>query len=354
MVGVAALLPGVLRRRPWRPQWLAYVPLAFYVIWLMLRYRSATLYTAANPGIPTGGMTGESKSAILEKLARIDGVVPEFAVIPVELGARARLRLARQWIEHRRVPFPLVLKPDVGERGRAVTVVGTQKELARRLLRTRETTILQRFARGLEFGIFYRRIPGEARGRIMSIAQMSHPEAVGDGRAPLAELVRSGPWIAALAAAAGPSSLERLRYVPAAGERVLLFEAGFDSHHASCADRHELVTPQLEDRIDAISRAHPGFFIGRFDVCAASADELSRGRFKVMELNGVASEPMHIYDPAVSIASALRVLRRQWREAFEIGAANRAQGAALTPAATLLWLVAREHAVHLAAAFQRR
>ena len=53
-----------------RRQWLAYIPLAFYLGWLMVRYRSATLYTAANPGIPTGGMTGESKSAILEALMR--------------------------------------------------------------------------------------------------------------------------------------------------------------------------------------------------------------------------------------------------------------------------------------------
>lgn len=320
----------------------------------MLRYRSATLYTAANPGIPTGGMTGESKAAILEKLARVDAVVLEFVRIPVDLGARARLRLALRWIERRGVAFPLVLKPDVGARGRAVRVVGTEEELARRLLHMRETTILQRFMRGVEFGILYRRMPGEARGQIVSIAQMSHPEVVGDGSAPLAELLRSCPWIAARAVAAGAFSPERLRHVPVAGERVLLFEAGFDSHYAIYADRRELVTPELEDRIDAISRAHAGFFIGRFDVCAASADELSRGRFKVMELNGVASEPMHIYDPAVSIADALRVLRRLAREAFEIGAANRAQGAALTPAATLLWLVAREHATHLAAAFQRR
>lgn len=342
--GLARFLPGILRQGL-RPQFLAYLPLAFYLVWLMLRYRSATLYTAANPGIPTGGMTGESKSAILEKLARVDGAVPEFVLIPVELGPRERVRLARQWIEQRGLGFPVVLKPDVGERGRAVRVVSGQKDLARRLVRMRETLILQRFVHGTEFGIFYRRMPGEARGQIVSIAQMSYPEVVGDGRASLAELLPSQ--------SAREFAPQRLRYVPAAGERVALFELGFASHSATYADRRDLLTADLEEKIDTISRAHPGFFIGRFDVCAASADELRRGRLHVLELNGVSSEPMHIYDPAISIAQALRTLLRQARDAFAIGAANRAQGTVPTPASALLRLVAREHAIHLAATVGR-
>lgn len=309
----------------------------------MLRYRSATLYTAANPGIPSGGMTGESKSAILGKLARVEGVVPEFVLIPVELEPRARVRLARQWIGQRGLGFSVVLKPDVGERGRAVSVVSGQRDLARRLVGMRETLVLQRFVHGLEFGIFYRRTPGEARGQIVSIAQMTYPEVVGDGRASLAELLPAGP--------AREFTPQRLRYVPAAGERVALFELGFSSHDATYADRRDLLTADLEDRIDTISRAHPGFFIGRFDVCAASADDLKRGRFHVLELNGVSSEPMHIYDPAISIAQALHVLLSRARDAFAIGAANRAQGTVPTPASALLRLVAREHAIHLVATF---
>jgi hypothetical protein len=338
-------LPAVLRRR-FRRQWLAYVPLLFYLAWLMLRYRSATLFTAANPGIASGGATGESKSSILEKLSSIEGAVAEFVVVPADLDANARIRMARRWIEDRHVPFPVVLKPDVGERGRAVTAVHGHEELARRLLRMRETMIVQRFADGVEFGIFYRRMPGESRGRIVSIAEMSHPTVVGDGRATLGALLRAGPWIAARAAARGVFDADRLLTVPAAGERVHLFEIGFYSHDATFADRRELRTPALERRIDAISRAHPGFFFGRFDVCAAGADALRRGRFKVIELNGVSSEPTHIYDPATSLAEAFRALRGCWREAFEIGAANRARGARLTPASVLLRLFWRRYVGH--------
>lgn len=296
----------LLRRRYWRAKWAVYVPLAFYVAWLMLRYRSATLYTAANPGIPTGGMTGESKSAILQKLASVEGAVAPFVLIAAESAPRERVRRARHWMARQRVAFPVVLKPDVGERGRAVKVVGNRRELIRRLVRAREAMILQRFAEGEEFGIYYRRLPGEARGRIVSIAQTSYFE---------------------------PNA--------------------FGTHDALFKDQRRLATPALEERIEYLSRAHPGFFVGRYDVCARTAQEISGGHFEVIELNGVSSEPTYIYDHATTLGEALRALMLQWRAAFQIGAANRAQGAPLTPLPTLLRLIAREHAIHVAAAFQR-
>ena len=48
--------------------------------------------------------------------------------------------------------------------------------------------------------------------------------------------------------------------------------------------------------------------------------------FRVIELNGVSAEATHIYDPAISVLDAYRVLFRQWRLAFEIGAMNRDHG----------------------------
>lgn len=333
-------------RRRFRRQWLAYAPLAFYLIWLMFRYRSAALFTAANPGIPTGGATGESKSAILEKLGRIDGAVADFVVVRADQDATARIRAARQWIARRRAQFPLVLKPDVGERGRAVAVARGHDDLARYLLHAREATIVQRFVDGIEFGIFYRRMPGEPNGHIVSIAQTCHPMVVGDGRATLAALLLEGPWIAARAASAGVFNADRLCAVPGEGERVHLFEIGFCSHNATFVDRGDLCTPMLEQTIDAISRAHPGFFFGRFDVCTASSAHLQRGRFQVIELNGVLAEPTHIYGGTTSVAEAFRVLRRQWRDAFEIGAANRAHGARPTPATALMGLYWRRFIDH--------
>jgi hypothetical protein len=50
------------------------------------------------------------------------------------------------------------------------------------------------------------------------------------------------------------------------------------------------------------------------------------GEFKVLELNGVSSEPTHMYDPRHSLWAGYRALFDQWRRCFAIGAENRARG----------------------------
>lgn len=83
----------------------------------------------------------------------------------------------------------------------------------------------------------------------------------------------------------------------------------------------------LEARIDAIAREHPGFFIGRFDVRFHDPEALRQGRaFAIVELNATSSESTNIYDPAKSLWWAYRVLFRQWRLLYQIGAANRRLG----------------------------
>jgi len=76
-----------------------------------------------------------------------------------------------------------------------------------------------------------------------------------------------------------------------------------------------------------MSRAVPGFHFGRYDLRGASIEAIQAGRFAIVELNGLTSEPTHVYDPRHDVRFARRVLREQWRLAFAIGAANAAAGA---------------------------
>src|SRR5437773_11888626 len=50
------------------PPYLFYPPVVAYIAYLGIRFRSWTLFTAANPAIPAGGFVGESKHQILEHL----------------------------------------------------------------------------------------------------------------------------------------------------------------------------------------------------------------------------------------------------------------------------------------------
>jgi len=110
------LLWGKLQR-VWRwefwPVWLFYLPVVGWMAWLALRYRSLALVTCANPAIPTGGFIGESKSAILDGLGADDLRVARYVLLRASDPARGEVGAAFA-AEH---GLPVVLKPDVGQRG---------------------------------------------------------------------------------------------------------------------------------------------------------------------------------------------------------------------------------------------
>ena len=195
-------LVGFLKRKVrWEfwPPWAAYAPLLPYLLLLALRHRSLTLFTAANPGIASGGFVGESKSQILCHLSRVEGAVAEYAVIPAELEGPRRIQSARRFMLDNGLSFPVVLKPDVGERGSGVAVIRSSQDLEEYLRRAASDIIIQRYVEGAEFGVFYYRYPDDARGRILSITEKRFPVVVGDGRNTLRDLILRDPRAVSMA-----------------------------------------------------------------------------------------------------------------------------------------------------------
>jgi membrane protein DedA with SNARE-associated domain len=318
------ILGWVRRTIQWEfwPPWLAYIPVAPYVLFLGIKHRSLTLFTAANPGIPSGGFVGESKSAILANLAR----VAEFTVLSGDLTADARVREVKKFLSARELSYPVVLKPDVGERGAGVAIAREEQDVVSYFRTATGDTIVQKYIGGLEFGIFYYRHPWKAKGRLFSITEKRFPAVIGDGSSTIMDLVLRDERAVCLA----KLYLIRLKRpaddVPGAGEAVPLAELGSHCRGAAFLNGASLETEALGSAVDAIAQSHPGFYFGRFDVRSASIADLQAGRFEILELNGVSAEATHIYDPSVSLAEAYRVLFRQWRIAFQIGAANRETG----------------------------
>jgi membrane protein DedA with SNARE-associated domain len=311
------LLGWIRRRGRWEfwPAWLAYIPVLPYVVYLGLKHRCLTLFTAANPGIPSGGFVGESKSAILSHFT----CVPVWTIVNEPAAVDDFMR-------RRDLSYPIVLKPDVGERGSGVVIARCAADVAAYFQSARPKTIAQQYVGGMEFGIFYYRYPGEIRGRIFSITEKHFPAVTGDGSSTIRELVLRDERAVCLA----DLYLNRLKRaaddVPATGEVVPLAELGSHCRGAIFLNGTTLETEAMRSAVDSIAKDFPGFYFGRFDVRADSMEALQRGEFHILELNGVAAEATHIYDPAVSLAEAYRVLFRQWRIAFEIGASNRDAG----------------------------
>ncbi|MFO0824021.1 MAG: hypothetical protein U0792_13065 [Gemmataceae bacterium] len=185
-----AKLSKVWRYEFW-PAWVFYLPLVPWWLLLSVRYRSFTVWTAANPGIPAGGVVGESKADILAKLPS-EWIIPTLLV--PEGDHADRMRLVSEAIAERGWGFPLVLKPDVGERGTGVRKAPNETDVEKYLLAQPAPVLVQPFHAGpFAAGVFYYHLPHEAKGRIVSITDKLFPIVIGDGHSTLAELVWAHP-----------------------------------------------------------------------------------------------------------------------------------------------------------------
>lgn len=329
--------------RLWRwefwPTWIFYLPLAPYFLWLAIRYRSATVWTCANPALPHGGVVGESKHEILAQLPS-PWTLPHRLIPAAPIGDR--LAAVQTAIESGGFALPLILKPDVGERGAGVRLVRTCDDVERVLEACPFDLVLQVYHPGpFEAGVYYVRHPDEPTGRIFSITDKRFPEVVGDGRASLEALVWNHARYRMQARrflARYPDAATR---IPAAGEVVRLAIAGNHCQGTLFLDGRDLITPALTRRFDEIARSFDGFCIGRFDVRYADRERFRAGEdLAIVELNGVLSESTNIYDPSHSLLFAYRTLARQWERLFEIGHAWRRRGiqpSSLMELARLVW-----------------
>jgi hypothetical protein len=315
------------------PVWLAYAPVAPYVLWLAFRHRSLTLFTVANPGIYAGGFCDEQKSPLLAQLEALPEHSPTFTLLPGIWPADARLSAAAAFMTAAGLTFPVVAKPERGERGSGVAVLRQHSDLAAYFAGAHHDVILQEYVPGLEFGVYV------ADGRVLGITEKVFPVVTGNGVSTVEQLVRLDPRARLLEGTYRGQLRDGFTAIPPKGHVVPLVEIGAHCLGAIFLDGRALISPELERSVQRVAGAVNGFFLGRLDVRAGSAEDLRAGRFRVLEVNGVTGEPTFIYDPNVSLLDTYAALFRHWRLAFEIGARNRRMGVTPMPPAEFFELI---------------
>ena len=179
-----------------------YIPVVCYIIVLAIRHRSLTVFTCVNPSILAGGFVGESKNSIYENLKRCEsssGYMLRHLLIDGNTSPEDRLQKALEFLGSNDLVFPVVLKPDAGERGKGVEIVHTAERLREFLRQTTGDYILQEYFGGVEASIFYYRFPDQPNGKIFSITEKRSPELTGDGTADLETLILRDKRAVALA-----------------------------------------------------------------------------------------------------------------------------------------------------------
>ncbi len=306
--------------------WNPIIPYSFlmiYILFLWIKHKSITVFTLANPSIPEGGFIKESKRDILDNINARESVA-RYTFLSNDQEIDQKLSLIETFMDEFSLDFPIVIKPDVGERGQDVFISKSKKELEDLINELDSDQIIQEYIGGEEYGVFYYRFPNEKEGNIFSITKKIYLKIYGDGVHTLEELILKDKRAVCLAELHFDNHIDNLYNIPKNGESIDLVELGTHSKGSIFYDGFELITPELSKKIDQISKSFDGFNFGRFDIKVPSKKDLLKGEnIKVIELNGVTSESTNIYDPKYSFFYGQRVLRKQWKIAYEIGSQNK-------------------------------
>jgi len=312
-----------IKLRSWEywPFEIVHAPLYIYWLWLSIKARSLTFFSASNPGILMGGMFGESKFDVMCKVP--DEVKPK--TILINYPATREMILAA--LNRHGLSFPVIFKPDLGERGWRVEKIQSEHDVDRYLGTIKMPFLVQEFVDlPLEFGVFYRRYPDEPAGKVVSVAGKEMLAVTGDGKKTLRDLIFANDRAVLQWENLQRVYQHRLDEMLPQDKRLELVSIGNHCLGTKFLNSNCLITDRLSDSFDRISKKIEGFYFGRFDLRAASFEDLENGRVQIVELNGCGAEPAHIYQPGYSLFKALRVLFRHWHDIYEVSRQNHRRG----------------------------
>jgi hypothetical protein len=317
--------PFLIKLRSWEywPFAIVYLPVFGYYAWLSLKARSWFFFSAANPSIETGGMRGESKRSVLNKIER--QFIPKtlFFRHPVSSpdAVLTQLRLAGFW-------FPIIAKPNRGQRGFRVEKLESVADLAAYLRLNKQDFLVQEYVdEPLELGVFYYRFPGQTKGTVSSVVVKEFLSVTGDGRQSIARLLAQNERALLQFDMLRNRLGNGLNEVLPAGETRVIMPIGNHCRGTKFLNGNHFITPELTAVFDRISQSIEGFQYGRFDLRCRSIAHLLRGEtIQILELNGAGAEPAHIYQPGFSLWKGWGVLLRHWQVLYKISRANRKLG----------------------------
>ena len=290
-------------------------------LWYALKERSLFYFSASNPGILTGGMMGESKYEVLQLVP--DTVKPKTILIELPASAESVLNV----LAEQQMGFPVVFKPDQGERGWMVRKIKNAEDVAQYLRDIKINFLIQEWVdMPLEFGVYYVRFPSQPNGFVNSITGKQFLSVTGDGHQTLQQLIMANERALLQWHVLQKKYHSQLHCVLPAGEKMELVSIGNHCLGTTFLNANALITPKLSASFDSISKQIRGFYFGRFDLRCATYQDLENGHVKIVELNGCGAEPAHIYQPNSSLWKGMSDLVQHWRNMYTISKQNHAAG----------------------------
>ena len=295
-----------------------YIPNLPYAFYLAIKSKHLVFFSVVNPCLKSSGNGTESKYKTIK-------------LLPLKYRPKSLLITNKNsfddfflLLQNEKINFPLIVKPDIGFRGLLVRKIDSLQELKKYLRKYPISIIIQEFLDYKnECGIFYYRLPNKNNGEVSSITLKHFLVVVGDGVSTLQKLILADKRARLYIDLFNKIYRKKMNYIPKQNELFRLSYIGNHSKGAQFINGNHLITKKIERAFDELSHQIQGWYYGRVDVKYNSIEDLEKGNFKILEINGIISEPTHIYDStSITYLKALKSIRTHWKFMYKIAKIN--------------------------------
>jgi D-alanine-D-alanine ligase-like ATP-grasp enzyme len=223
---------------------------------------------------------------------------------------------SKTFVKNNNLDFPLIVKPNVGLKGFKVFKIGNEKELYAFFkdndVSEREWLLQEYLDYEKEFSVLFYRYPQKQKFGISSFIEKSYPHVFGNGKQTLRSLIEeyNNPFLLK------DNVLKRLsgelNSIPEKGTKIILDYIGNYSRGAKFHSKMEFVSDEMVSMLSSLFLKADGLNFFRIDLKSNSVEDFLKGEFKVLEINGMKSEPLHIYDAGSTFMNNSKIIKEHW------------------------------------------
>ena len=248
-----------------------------YWLWLSLKARSLLFFSASNPRITLEGCC-ESKYEVLMQLP--ERVRPR----TIRISPPATVDEVINEMANAGLNFPVIFKPDIGERGFLVKRIFTTVDIENYLMKINGNFLIQELVDlPCECGVFYVRFPVDSNGIVTSIVLKEMLHAVGDGKSTVREIIHENDRAKLQWSILKESLKDKLDLVLKPGERLELNAIGNHCLGTKFLNGNSLLASEVSASFDLISKQMGDFYFGRFDLRCNAPEDLRTGTVKFLK-----------------------------------------------------------------------
>ncbi len=265
-----------------------------------------------------GGLLDDPKSDVYNKLN--PSMIPNSRLVN-------SFASFNELLEKGKIQFPLILKPDIGLKGLGVYQVTNIDDVKDYFSNIVEQNILvQEFVNyEKEFSLLFYHMPDSSEYAISSVVEKKYPSFIANGVDTIRKHLESDDNPFLNRKTAKVHLADQLDYIPAKGKVINFHKIGNYSQGSKFFALNE-VPKDLENRARKYFENMTGVHFFRVDFKAPSIHDFAMKDCKILEINGVKSEPLHIYDPSIKWSQKIADIRRHWKIIHRIVKLNKRRG----------------------------